>query len=827
MTLLDGDPRSIGGYQLQGRLGAGGMGVVYRASSLSGRQVAVKVIRPELAQDPGFRDRFRREVAAARQVSGAFTAPVVDADAEAETPWLATLFVPGPSLAERVIQQGPLPVSEVRRLAAGLVEALREIHRVGLIHRDLKPGNVLLAHDGPRVIDFGIARVTDATPLTSTGVAIGTPPFMAPEQFRRGTVSAATDVFSLGSVLVYAATGHGPFDGDHTHAIGFRVVYEEPDLDGLAPELHSLVLPCLDKDAGQRPTLEVLLRALVEAGQSGEPQSSAPPVPSVLPPATPPPTVPPTVPPVPEAGAPDAHGTQDTGAPTTGPDSEPNADADTGAGAKTNSAPTPAPTPTPTSAPNSPSDSGDFVLQAPRSPETNTAVPKAAGFPAPADAIPHPGRELPSSAGELTAPPTVPPDLLGPLSGRPGGSGSGGGGGSGGGKRGISARALIALAVSAAMLTAGVVSVRLLNDDSGDGGKEPEGKNSGSPTASSSPGTGDGPVQSLGCPKNAPPLRGDGSTMQKAALDRWMSDYIKDCPKDQIIYDGQGVGAGIQAFAENRTSFAVTDSVLTPDDADKISEKQCSNGGPIHLPLSTSPTAVVVNLPEAEHTLALTASIIALIYKGEITRWNDPRIVGMNPGEDMPDKAIVPIHVSSFAGSTLSFSKYLAKAAPEDWTYEPSTKMPIQEGQSAQTSQQLGTLVKETDGALGYVPMGYATDMGLTPVGLSQGGNDMVTPTEATVLNGARAARLRGTDDDLALEVNYRDTQGSRAYPMIEFGYAVVCSRDNGEKVADILRAFLSRAVSEKGQRAATELGYGALPEELTSKVLDVLRKLT
>jgi phosphate ABC transporter phosphate-binding protein len=252
------------------------MGVVFLGRSVSGRLLAIKVIRPELVTDDAFRARFRLEVAAARQVSGAFTAPVVDADTDAEQPWLATLFVPGPSLHQRVAEEGPLPEGQVRGLAAGLVEALRDIHRVGLIHRDLKPGNVLLAEDGPRVIDFGIARATAADPLTRTGVVVGTPAFMAPEQFRTGAVGPAGDVFALGSVLVYAATGHAPFDGEGPHGIGFRVVYEEPDLTGLAEGLRPLVEPCLSKDPAARPTVDELLASLSAAPArepSAEPES--------------------------------------------------------------------------------------------------------------------------------------------------------------------------------------------------------------------------------------------------------------------------------------------------------------------------------------------------------------------------------------------------------------------------------------------------------------------------------------------------------------------------------------------------------------------------
>ncbi|MFD7222083.1 PQQ-binding-like beta-propeller repeat protein [Streptomyces sp. NPDC059892] len=269
MTLRGDDPRSVGAYRLVSRLGAGGMGVVYLGRSVSGRQVAVKMIRPEFAEDDGFRSRFRREVEAARRVSGAFTAPVVDADPEAEQPWLATLFVPGRTLHARVAEDGPLPPGEIRILAAGLAEALRDIHRTGLVHRDLKPANVLLAEDGLRVIDFGISRAVDSDPLTRTGLVVGTPPFMAPEQFRAGEATGPfTDVFALGSVLVFAATGHGPFDATDPFVCGYRVTHEEPDLTGLPDELRELIAPCLSKEPGARPTVGDLLKR-TEAAMSG------------------------------------------------------------------------------------------------------------------------------------------------------------------------------------------------------------------------------------------------------------------------------------------------------------------------------------------------------------------------------------------------------------------------------------------------------------------------------------------------------------------------------------------------------------------------------
>ncbi|MEU6222851.1 endo alpha-1,4 polygalactosaminidase [Streptomyces sp. NPDC047042] len=264
MSLKPGDPKSIGGYVLEDRLGSGGMGVVYLGRSASGRQVAVKVVHAQYALDEEFRARFRQEVAAARRVSGAFTAPVVDADPDAEQPWMATLFVPGRTLSDVVAKGGPLRGRELRTLGLGLVEALRDIHRAGLVHRDLKPSNVLMAEDGPRVIDFGISRAVDNQALTVTGRLVGTPPFMSPEQFAAPRdVTAPSDVFSLGSLLVYAATGNRPFDGESPYLTGYQVMYEAPVLDGVAEPLRSIAERCLDKDPAARPELAELHRMLM------------------------------------------------------------------------------------------------------------------------------------------------------------------------------------------------------------------------------------------------------------------------------------------------------------------------------------------------------------------------------------------------------------------------------------------------------------------------------------------------------------------------------------------------------------------------------------
>lgn len=245
------DPERIGRYRLIGRLGSGGMGQVFFGRSVGGRAVAIKRIHPHMAADASFRQRFAREVTAARQVSGAFTAPVIDADPDDEVPWLVTSYVPSLPLDEAVQAHGPLPEASLRVLAAGLIEALADIHRAGLIHRDLKPGNVLLAEDGPRVIDFGIARVTDGTAATQS--IIGTPGFMSPEQVQGEALTPASDLFAYGAVLAYAASGTGPFGEGNMPTMVMRIISREPDLSGVPESLRHLVSACLSKDSKGRP----------------------------------------------------------------------------------------------------------------------------------------------------------------------------------------------------------------------------------------------------------------------------------------------------------------------------------------------------------------------------------------------------------------------------------------------------------------------------------------------------------------------------------------------------------------------------------------------
>lgn len=253
------DPRQVGRYRLTGRLGDGGMGEVYLGQSPGGRPVAVKLIRSDLAENAAFRARFAQEVAAARRVSGIFTAPVVDADPDAEQPWLVTGYVAGPSLTEAVESRGPLTTHAVLSLAAGLAEGLTAIHAAGVVHRDLKPSNVLLAADGPRIIDFGISRALDSGRLTGTGSIVGSPGFMSPEQAEGGSVGPPSDIFSLGSVITFAACGEGPFGSGPATVLLYRIVHGTPVMGGVPASISSLIARSLSKDASLRPTAEEFL----------------------------------------------------------------------------------------------------------------------------------------------------------------------------------------------------------------------------------------------------------------------------------------------------------------------------------------------------------------------------------------------------------------------------------------------------------------------------------------------------------------------------------------------------------------------------------------
>jgi eukaryotic-like serine/threonine-protein kinase len=267
--LAGGDPRQVGRFTVLGLLGEGGMGRVFLGCSPGGRAVAIKVIRAGLASDPAFRARFSHEIAAARAVGGFYTAPVVDADTTGPQPWLAVAYVAGPTLLDAVTASGPLPPPAIRRLGLGLAEALQAIHAAGVVHRDLKPSNVLLAADGPRVIDFGIARAAESSSLTRTGTIMGSAGFMAPEQIAGRDVGPAADVFALGAVLTFAATGQGPFGEGPTAALAYRVVYGEPVLEWLPEPPRGMIAQCLTKDPRQRPGPGEIITALAAIPAAG------------------------------------------------------------------------------------------------------------------------------------------------------------------------------------------------------------------------------------------------------------------------------------------------------------------------------------------------------------------------------------------------------------------------------------------------------------------------------------------------------------------------------------------------------------------------------
>ncbi|MGW0393096.1 serine/threonine-protein kinase [Streptomyces sp. NPDC003042] len=311
--LTPADPAMVGGYRLVAVLGTGGMGKVYLSYTPGGRPIALKVIRPEFSEDPEFRRRFEQEVRAAQRVQGLYTAPVIDFDTQSAQPWLATAYVPGPSLSHAVAQYGRLPLRSVLLLTVGCAEALHVIHGAGIVHRDLKPANVLLAADGPRVIDFGIARAADATSLTGSGVSIGTPAFMAPEQAAAGTVTPATDIFALGQIAAFAAIGAPAYGDGSSHAVLYRIVHEDPDLSSLPAELRPLVTRCLSRSPADRPSLPEIIElchelspvplrqgedwlpqtvagSITERLRLPEPARTPPPVPTAAPTPTPTPT---------------------------------------------------------------------------------------------------------------------------------------------------------------------------------------------------------------------------------------------------------------------------------------------------------------------------------------------------------------------------------------------------------------------------------------------------------------------------------------------------------------------------------------------------------
>ncbi|WUH91482.1 substrate-binding domain-containing protein [Streptomyces sp. NBC_00433] len=794
MSLREGDPAEVGGYRLERRLGAGGMGVVFLGRSVSGRRLAIKVIRPELVADEGFRVRFRREVEAARQVSGAFTAPVVDADADAEQPWLATLFVPGPSLHDHVAEQGPLAAADVRRLAAGLVEALRDIHRVGLVHRDLKPANVLLAEDGPRVIDFGIARAIAAPRLTTTGSVVGTPGFMAPEQFRTGGVGAAGDVFALGSVLVFAATGHGPFDGESDYGIGYRVVHEEPDLTGLPAELLPLVEPCLAKEPGARPTVAELLAALSDAdtpraaGEAPDAVTDAPPAVAPSDADADPRSGAADPRPAPRKPAEDSPPPVADALPATRPDAPPLR--------RLAADPPPAATPEPGAAPGAIPGPED-------APPARIADPRRTDAPPEPDPAAH-GPRAAAPGGVFGPPPGLPhsppAEAPSPSRGRPHRN-----------------RLIVVAAVLA--VTAGIAVPLLVDkgDATGKGaGDSPAHTATSGPAATTTSASASADGVSCGGAKGR--LSGSGSSILSPTMAAWMADFQAHCSGVSLTYSPNGSGAGLAGFLAGSMDFAAADGPLTTTRVQQSKERCTGGGQAVNLPLAATTVAIAYNLPGVSR-LVLDTPTLARIFDGRITRWNDVALRKLNPYVQLPSLPVQAVHRQDGSAVSTAFANFLTAAAPNDWPYAPDdTSWPGRGGTGATGTAAVHQLVASTAGSIGYLDLEDASD--LATVRLDTGAPDPVAAGASGTTTWLSTAKPGGSGGELALDLDPA-TSARGAYPIALVSYAVVCDKGNDPARLTTLRAFLSYATSMKGRQVAAAQDRAPLPEALAEKVHD------
>jgi phosphate ABC transporter phosphate-binding protein len=765
-ALTASDPEWVGRYRLVGRLGAGGMGRVYLARSPGGRSVAVKVIRPELAEDSGFRARFAREVVAARRVNSFFTAGVVDADPEGAEPWLATAYVPGMSLAEAVAEHGPWPPASLAALAAGLGEALEAIHAAEVVHRDLKPPNVLIAADGPRVIDFGISVAAESTALTQTGMAVGTPGYMAPEQLSGDPVGPAADVFALGGVLVFAATGEGPFGAGTPHAVNFRAVYEAPRMDGLPASLREMVGRCLAKAPGDRPSVAELLEALqpltaeapagggpaVGAGSAGfagfagtewlpdsllrtlqlrgdDRHGASPPPPAGPPPAAPAPADRIPVDQLPTAGAPAAPARAPAG-----------------------------------------------------SPGTASAMPGVSGFgaPPPVPAAPPPTR--PRSAW------------------------------------------LLATSVVAAVAVVIALVVMLNGGDDEPAGGEAIGGGVGGGTGGQGEGEadsggGDG-GETLDPGPVAGELTGSGAPSQAAAQELWSAAFLADNPDATVSYQPVGSGAARAEFTAGQVDFAGTDEYL--------SDQELADAGAwcpevVELPVHLSPVAFAFRL-DGVAELSLSPETLARVFDGRVTNWNDPAIAEENPGVSLPDTPITPVHRADPNATNDLVGRYLAATAPSDWPYQASLDWPVGSSEGAQGTSGVLAAVGGAEGTIGYAESALVDQTDGVGVATLLVGGEPVGPTPEAVgrlLEVSERVPGRGPSDfahDLAW-----DTSEPGVYPLAQVSYAVACASPEPER-ADVLRAYLAYIISEEAQQeAASSVGSAPLPAGLSASLRDVV----
>ncbi|MBB4932618.1 phosphate ABC transporter phosphate-binding protein [Lipingzhangella halophila] len=695
------DPQFIPPFRIRGRLGAGGMGVVYGATDPAGAWVALKVIRAECADDADFRARFAREVELMQRVRARCIAPVLAFDTQSAQPWYATTYVPGPTLAQRVKERGALAPEQARVVAAGMAEAIAAIHAAGVVHRDLKPANVMLAPDGPKVLDFGIARAVGETALTRTGGLVGSPGWMSPERFR-GEAGPDADIFSWGALVAYSATGRPPFGSGEVANLIYRVLHEEPDLDGLPGSLAGPVAKALSKDPAQRPSAVDLLYRITSPDAAVESDEDA----------------------------------------TTIVDG--------------------------------------FIDQYWRPP----TPPPGPGTSGPPDPVPPP----PAS------PAPAPPNGAAPA--RPAR------------RRGR----LLALGAGAAALAlaAGIGGMYVLRDT---------GDSDGAPV---DPSTSLVEYSTL-----AGEMSGAGSTFLGPAMEGWTASYADSRQPDLVIdYSAVGTGAGVEEFIQGEADFhsgeLADGSSVDPEAAD-------AHGCPtVQIPVLAGGVVVTLNDPELDG-LALDAEALAGIFDGEITTYNDPALVALNPDRELPDTAIVPVRHAETATTAHVFSAYLAEESASwgadrfgseaDWNSAAV---------EAQGDEGVVAAVEEQPGGLGFVNQYAVVEDGYAAVAeelpqaavVNADGTEVYPTLEATTEATAQLDFPVG--GDLALgEI------GGDGYPIIRINRVLASECGYDDDTAAALRDFWTWATqTDAAAELAEGRGYSPLAPTLHEGILERIDRI-
>ncbi|GAA2030240.1 hypothetical protein GCM10009839_32400 [Catenulispora yoronensis] len=759
--LSPNDPQVVGRYRLLGRLGSGGMGIVYLGQSPGGRLVAVKCVHRELAGDAEFRRRFARESAAARLVGGFHTAPVVDADPDGDPPWLVTAYIPGLTLAEAVAAAGgALPEATVRALGAGLAEALEAIHSTGLVHRDLKPSNVLITDDGPRVIDFGIARALDDTALTRSHMIVGTPGFSSPEQLTGAQVGPASDVFCLGLVLCHAG-GVPPFGRGNHEALLYRIVHQEAELGGVPEDLRAVVERCLAKDPAGRPTAAELLERWSMgpvAASAWLPEAVATRIAAVA------------------HGAPAAAPEHDEAAPTlpaeqsTPPTEQPAPPAE-------HSAP-------PTEQPAPPTEQSEPLSIDPTS-TANTSVLTPPSTPPPAIAAPAtPSRRR---VGVLSAVTAVALAAAGTgvyfaLNGSNDSSSN----------RGSNSAALGPIGDSSNQVSTTTSS------------SAPAAGSSSKPPAAAAP-------SAAVCATGT--LIGAGSGAHSDALNQAVKDYQTACAGATVNYLASGSGAGLTAFTSRQADFAVVDAPLSATQQTAADQRCGSRNKALTVMSLANAIWVVAHLPGAENAqLNLSPSTLAKIFAGTITTWNDPAIAHDNPSLTLPNLQITTIHRSDASSASYDFSAYLHGSAPSDFAQDPNKTWPGTGGNGFSGSAGVADAARATVGSIAYMDEATAIASGFQPISLNH-----TAPTDGTVGSFLSSSAVDTEHGNVVPHLSYANVPFGQ-YPLVSINYAVVCDADNNPGMKLVLQGFLSFLVSQNEQASLAHNNFSEAPAALLAQ---------